>query len=99
MAFAPVTDWGSPTIGFQLAGEPLIERRPADGRLWDYAADHLGFYGYLRVANTRILRRVGVGLLDLPDRLWRDSYNNRLHPSEAADHAIADAAAEMGCEL
>ncbi len=99
MAFAPVADWGSPAAGFQLAGEPTIERRPADGRLWDYAADHLGFYGFLRVANTRILRRVGVGLLDLPDRLWRDDYDNRLHPGKAADQAIADAAAEMGCEL
>ena len=99
MAFASVADWGSPAAAFQLAGEPPIERRPADGRLWDYATDHLGFYGFLRAANTRILRRVGVGLLDLPDRLWRDSYNDRLHPSGAADQAIADAAAEMRCEL
>jgi len=99
MTFAPVADWGGPNTGFQLAGDPAIERRPADGRLWDYAADHLGFYGFLRIANTRILRRVGVGLLDLPDRLWRDDYDNRLHPGKAADQAIADAAAEMGCEL
>jgi len=99
MTFAPVANWGSTDAGFQLAGDPAIERRPADGRLWDYAADHLGFYGFLRVANTRILRRVGVGLLDLPDRLWRDDYNEKLHPGEAADQAIADAAAEMGCEL
>jgi len=99
MAFAPVADWGSPDAGFQLAGDPAIERRPADGRLRDYAAGDLGFHGFLRVANTRILRRVGVGLLDLPDRLWRDDYDNRLHPGRAADQAIADAAAEMGCEL
>jgi len=99
MTFALVANWGSPDTGFQLAGDLAIERRPADGRLWDYAADHLGFYGFLRVANTRILRRVGVGLLDLPDRLWRDDYDNRLHPGKAADQAIADAAVEMGCEL
>ena len=53
----------------------------------------------MRVDNTRVLRRVGVGLLDLPDQLWRDDYEARRHPWEAAEKAIADAAAEMGCEL
>jgi len=97
--FAPIADWGSPATAFQLEGEPPVERRPADGRLWDHAKDDLGFYGFLRVANTRILRRVGVGLLDLADRCWRDDYSARVHPCEAADDAIADEAADMGCEL
>lgn len=99
MVFAPIANWGSPDAGFQLAGDPVIERRPADGRLWGYAKDDLGFYGYLRVANSRVLRRVGLGLLDLADRCWRDDYIAQVHPCEAADEAIAEEAADMGCDL
>lgn len=99
MAPTPVVAWGDRTTPFQLDGQPPIERRPADGRLWDYAADHWGFYGWLRTAHARILRRIGLGLMDLPDRLWRDDYQARRHPCQAADDAIANAAAEIGCEL
>ena len=89
MAFEPVATWGGPDACFQLEGEPPVERRTADGTLWDYAGEHLGFYGYLCVANIHMLRRVGIGLLDLSDRVWRTHYNDRLHPCEAADDAIA----------
>jgi len=99
MAFTPVAAWGDPSTAFQLAGKSPIERRPAPDRLWDYADGHLGFYGFLRVANARIVRRVGVGLMDLSDRCWRNSYEEQAHPGEAADEAIADEAADMGCEL
>lgn len=97
-AFIPVAAWGGPGTPFHLAGRGPIEREPADTRLWDYAGGHLGFYGYLRVADTRISRRVGVGLLGLADRRWRDAYDGRVHPSEAADGAIAEEAEEMGVE-
>ncbi len=99
MAFTPVAAWGDRTTPFQLAGQSSVERRPPDNRLWDYAGQDLGFYGWLRIAHARILRRIGLGLLDLSDRRWRDSYNERTHPWEAADKAIADEAAEMRCEL
>lgn len=99
MALTPVVAWGGPDMPFQLAGQPLIERRPAPDRLWDYAGGHCGFYGYLRIANARIVRRVGVGLLDLSDRCWRDDYADQAHPCEVADEAIANEAADMGCEL
>ena len=65
----------------------------------NYAGHELGFYGFLRTAHTRVLRRIGLGLLDLSDRQWRDAYVGRQHPCQAADKAIADEAAEMGCEL
>ncbi|MHB0697992.1 hypothetical protein, partial [Roseomonas mucosa] len=65
-------------------------------RLFEYAGGHLGFYGFLRVANFRIARRLMIGLMDLPDRLWRDAYEDGAHPSEEADEAIQDAGAEMG---
>lgn len=99
MALTRVANWGGPDTCFQLEGQLPIERRSADDRLWGCAAAHLGFYGYLRVANTHILRRAGVGLMDLSDHLWRDSYDSRLRPDKAADEAIADEAADMGYEL
>lgn len=99
MELTPVAAWGSRTTPFQLIGQSPIERRPPDGRLWDYAGQDLGFYGYLRIAHARVLRRIGLGLLDLSDRRWRNGYNERTHPYEAADKAIADEAADIGCEL
>lgn len=97
-AFIPVAAWGGPTTPFRLAEKGPIEREPADTRLWDYAGGHLGFYGYLRVTDTRISRRVGVGLLGLADRRWRDAYDGRAHPGETADRAIAEEAEKMGVE-
>ena len=98
MAFIPVAAWGDAGTPFQLAGKAPIERRPSDDGLWGYAQEHRGFYGYLRVADARIMRRTGVGLLDLSDRLWRDSYDEQVHPCEAADDAIAEEAEELGIE-
>jgi len=56
--------------------------------------------GQLRIAAAaRIVRRVGVGLLDLGDRCWRDAYDGQVvHPCEAADDAIDKEAAGAGCE-
>lgn len=99
MDLTPVAAWGDRTTPFQLDGQAPVERRPPDNRLWDYAEHQHGFYGYLRIAHTRILRRIGLGLLDLSDRRWRDGCHERRHPWEVADEAIADEAADMGCEL
>lgn len=99
MAFTPVAIWGDPSTPLQLAGKAPIERTTSSDRLWDYANDHLGFYGFLRVANAHIVRRVGVSLMDLSDRRWRDTYDERVHPCKAAHDAIADEAADMGCKL
>ena len=99
MDLTSVAAWGDRTTPFRLDGQAPVERRPPDNRLWDYAGQELGFYGFLRTAHTRILRRIGLGLLDLSDRRWRAAYDVRHHPQEAADKAIADEAADMGCEL
>ncbi len=99
MALEPIASWGGPATPFQLDGQPPIERQPADGGIWDYAAGHLGFYGYLRIADTHMLRRIGIGLMDLSDRVWRAHYNDRQHPCEAADDAIANEGTCMGCDL
>ena len=99
MAFTAVAARGSSAEPFQLAGKDPIHHTPGaqdtHDRLFEYAGDHLGFYGFLRVANARIQGRVMVGLMDLPDRLWRDAYDDGAHPGDAANEAIADAAEEM----
>lgn len=99
MDLTPVAAWGDRTTPFQLDGQAPVERRPPDNRLWDCAGQELGFYGHLRTAHTRILRRIGLGLLNLSDRRWRESYDAGQRPQEVADKAIADEAADMGCEL
>jgi len=93
-----VAAWGGPSTAFQLAGKSPIERRPAPDRLWDYAGEHCGFYGFLRVANARIVGRTGIELLDLSDRQWRAAYEGRVHPCAAADDAIEYEAPGMGRE-
>ncbi len=100
MALASVAAWGGPDTPFQLARQPPIQCKPTPDRLREYAGGHSGFYTYLRIANARIVRRVGVGLLDLADRCWRDAYDgHQVHPCEAADDALAEEAAEIGCGL
>ena len=100
MAFTAVAARGSAAEPFQLAGKEPIHHTPGardtHDRLLDYAGGHLGFYGFLRVANARIQGRVLVGLLDLTDRLWRDGYDDEAHPGDAADEAIIEVAEEMG---
>jgi hypothetical protein len=100
MGFVSVAEWGGPAAPFQLAGKnPLHHLAGHSGirdDLYRYAGQHLGFYGWLRVADARIGRRIGLGLMDLPDRLWRDAYEDQLHPAEAADEAISEMAAELG---
>ena len=100
MAFTPVVARGSDTEPCQLTGKGPIHHSPGaqdtHDRLFEYAGGHLGFYGFLRVANARISGRVMVGLMDLPDRLWRDAYDDGAHPGDAANEAISEAAEEMG---
>ena len=100
MAFTAVAARGSAAEPFQLAGKEPIHHAPGvrdtHDRLFEYAGGHLGFYGFLRLANARISGRVMVGLLDLPDRLWRDAYDDGAHPGDAANEAITEVAEEMG---
>jgi len=103
MAFIPVGDWGGSSTPFQLVGKKPLLHLPGQSAtrddLYRYAAAHLGFHGWLRVANNRIQDRIRLGLLDLPDRLWRDAYDERVHPCEAADDALREAAEELGLAL
>ena len=88
-----VIDWGALDRPFVFAGLcPIAGCDPsAPDRLWTHAAAHLGFYGWLRVANAHAARSckwVILDLLDLPPRDWRGEYDGRVPPREAADVAI-----------
>jgi hypothetical protein len=106
MATLAVTDWGNQNEPFQLDTRPAIDHRPgrnfSHDRLWKYADGHLGFHGWLRVVNRCIERNLladsGLGLTDLPDRCWRDEYDGRVPPGEAADLAIDETVEEFGIE-
>ena len=39
-----------------------------------------------------------ISLLDLPDRLWRDEYDDRVPAGEVADIALDEAAAGFGID-
>lgn len=58
MAFTAVAARGSADEPFQLVGKEPIHHTPdardTHDRLFKYAGGHLGFYGFLRVANARI---------------------------------------------
>ena len=97
-----VAEWGGRSKPFQLDTRTsllhLYGRSFSHNRLCNYANGHLGFYGWLRVVNRRIEKTVIVSLMDLPDRCWRDEYDNRVPPGEAADLAIDETAAEFGID-
>jgi len=102
MSLLPIAEWGDTTTPFQIAMRQPIQHQPGahfvHDRLWEYAGGHLGFYGWLRVVNRCIARTTGLCLLDPPDRCWRDEYEDRVPPSEAADVAIDETATEFGLD-
>lgn len=66
-----------------------------DGSSWFEGAKgprvfHLGFYGYLRLANAYCMRRCGLGIFDLRDVLWRDAYDNQTDVEEFVDQLLRD---------
>ena len=90
MAHVRIASRGSATEPFQLVGKPPIEWSDADASLASYTEGHLGFHGFMRVVNARIGRRAGIGVMDMADRNWRDSYDDHADPVEAADEALAE---------
>ena len=96
-----IADWGGPAQPFRIETRRPIVHRPGAAS----AAIGSGnmpvvtrIYGWLCAVDRRIERTLTVGLIDLPERCWRDDYDDRVPPSEAADLAIDEAAAEFGIE-
>lgn len=50
----------------------------------------LGFYGYLRVCNSRCIGLTGVSIFDLADATWRNWYDEQVPPEEAVSQALLD---------
>ena len=85
-----VAEWGGPAAPFRMQGCEAVYRERRDGPdpLWSHAGGHLGFYGWLRVANCYATRTFLAGLLQLPARDWLGLYDGRVPPTEAADIAF-----------
>jgi hypothetical protein len=83
-----VAQRGGPSTPFQLAARPPIEPPILETPMWRQAGDHLGFYGFLAVANAHLMGKVQFGVLDLPDWRWRHAYDAGAHPIEEADRAL-----------
>ena len=67
---------------YSLASTPALGRGPM--------SVHLGFYGFLRVCNSRCIELIGVSIFDLADATWRDWYEERTPPEEAVSSALLD---------
>lgn len=93
-----VTDWGSLDTCFRVFERPDLYRGRSEDldRLWDYCKGHLGWDGWLRIVNERTRELAGCCLLDLPARDWRDEYDGRVPPDEAADVAVDEYASVHG---
>jgi len=96
--FPIVAAWGGSDTPFRLRWRNPVHPGPSPSLdpLWTYAGHDLGLYGWMRVADQQARRTFGRGLLDLPPRDWRDMYDGRVPPTEAADVAIDEHAARHG---
>jgi hypothetical protein len=94
-----VEDWGDEKTPFKFVAMQPVEHQPGKSwiadHLWEKTGRHVGFYGWLRAVNDRIEDKILLGVLDLQQRSWRDEYNARLPPSDAADLAIEKTADEF----
>ncbi|MBB2199900.1 hypothetical protein HLH44_21180 [Gluconacetobacter sp. 1c LMG 22058] len=90
-----VASWGSETEPFQFEGRNPIGRDDRDPTMASYTAGHLGFHGWMRAVDHAIARHIGLGVFDLPDRCWRDAYDEQVLPSDAAREALEDEGAPL----
>jgi hypothetical protein len=79
---------GGPTTPFQLATQPPIEPPILETPMWRQAGGHLGFYGFLAVANAHLMGKAQFGVLDLPDWCWRHADDGGAHPIDEAEKAL-----------
>ncbi|AOX18652.1 hypothetical protein [Kozakia baliensis] len=85
-----VASWGDETSPFRFTGRDPIERNDRDPTMASYTAGHLGFHGYMRAVDALLQRRAGVGVFDLPDRCWRDAYDDEIPPQEAVAECLEE---------
>ena len=65
---------------YSLASSPALDpgRKSVD----------LGFYGYLRVCNSRCIGLTRVSIFDLADATWRDWYDEQVPPEQAVSQTL-----------
>jgi hypothetical protein len=95
-----VTEWGGPAAPLRLDGATPAPGAPAcsviASRVWDMADGHVGFYGWLCAVNAQCQATDRINLFDLPPRDWREEYDGRVPPDEAADVALDEFASVHG---
>ena len=93
-----IEDWGAPNRPIQLADGCTMHPRPRGlpDPTWILSGADLGFYGWLALVDVRIAAHSPWTLLTLPVRDWREHYDGRVPPNEAADVAVDEHASRHG---
>ena len=93
-----IADWGGPDTPLRLGDNTTIWPRPTGlpDPIRDMSRGHLGFYGWLGLVDVRLAQVSPWTLEDFPERDWRDEYDGRVPPQEAADVAVDGRAAVRG---
>ena len=93
-----IEDWGAPDRPVQLAGGAAMHPRPTHlpDPVWILSGADLGFFGWLALVDVRIAATSPWMLLTLPVRDWREQYDGRVPPDEAADVAVDEHASVQG---
>jgi hypothetical protein len=81
---------GGPATPFRLDGHAPVEPPIIETPMWRFAGGHLGFYGFLCVANARVVNLGKVDVLELQDRQWRAAYDAGAHPIDEAEKALLE---------
>lgn len=68
-------------IRTKIAGK--YDALPENDSVRSYARDDVDFGTWLMVVNGACYRRIGFGIFDLPDKSWRDWYEDEMTPGEA----------------
>jgi len=85
-----VASWGDAVSPFCFTGRKPIRRDDSDPTMASYTAGHLGFHGYMRAVDALLHRRLGIGVFDLPDRCWRDAYEDEVSPNDAVAECLEE---------
>jgi len=91
-------NWGGPDTPYRLKDGSAIWPLPLAmfDPLRALSGGHLGLYGWLGMVDRRIQRVSTWTIHDLPARDWRDQYDGRVPPEEAADVAVDGYASQHG---
>ncbi len=93
-----VAAWGGPDAPLRLSDDSTIWPRPTNlpDSIRDLSGGHLGYYGWLGLSDIQIAQISPWNLSDFPGRNWREEYNERVPPEEAADIAVDERAGVHG---